>query len=136
LKTHRSIPRSEDGFTLVELTVALVLLTVALLGLGASTGGLIRSSVEEEVRATLLQAVDDRLAEVRMDPRYASLDSLYEDTEADVLGLEGYDRSTNITRVQQTQASGRVRDFTVVWVSVTGPALPEPLARVFVLAAP
>lgn len=136
LMNRRPDSSDQGGFTLVELTVALVLLTVALLGLGASTAGLVRSTAEEEVRATLLQAVDDRLAEVRMDPRYASLDSLYESTEADVLGLDGYTRTTNVNRVRQTQSSGRVRDYTVIRVSVTGPALPDPLARIFVLAAP
>ena len=129
-------PRGNAGFTLVELVVALVILAVALLGLSASTTGLVRSVSEEEIKATLLQAVEDRISEVRMDPRYGGLETLYENEESDVLGLDGYTRSTAVERVEASVAGGGVRDYTVVVVTVKGPGLEEPLSRRVVVAAP
>lgn len=134
-QTHEA-SRGNAGFTLVELVVALVILAVALLGLSASTTGLVRSVSEEEIKATLLQAVEDRISEVRMDPRYGGLETLYEIEESDVLGLDGYTRSTLVERVQAPVVGGGTRDYTVVVVTVQGPGLAEPLSRRTVVAAP
>ncbi len=129
-------PKRNEGFTLVELVVAMVILSIALLGLSASTTGLVRSVSEEEIKAAAMQAVEDRLSEVRMDPRYGSLSDIYSETEADVLGLDGFTRKTSINRVQATVTGGGVRDYTIITVTVTGPGLSEPLSRLYVVAAP
>lgn len=131
-------PRSpaQEGFTLVEIIIALVILGVAVLGMSASTTGLVQSVAEEEINATVLQAVEDRLAEIRMDPRYASLDSLYSSTETDVLGLEGFTRVTDVTQIQTNLPGAGDVDVTRITVTVTGPFMNSPLTRYVMRAAP
>ena len=123
------------GFTLVEVVVALVILSTAVLGLAATSSRLATTANTAELRALALEAVEDRVAEVRLDPRYSALDSLYDGTETDILGtsLAGYDRTTTITRVLSTSP---VMDFTRVTVEVTGPLLTEPISRRISVAAP
>lgn len=128
--------RADAGFTLVEITVALVILAVAFLGMSLSTGRLVRSVAEEEVRAVVQQAVEDRLTEVRMDPRFPHLDSLYAGVEDPVLGLEGFSRTTELDRVEEARPGGRTEDYWVVWVTVSGPFIGSPMSRQVVVAAP
>jgi prepilin-type N-terminal cleavage/methylation domain-containing protein len=127
---------TRGGFTLVEIMVALVLLAVAFLGVSMSTGRLVRSVAQEEVRAVVQQAVEDRITEIRMDPRYGVLDSIYSGTESPALGLQGYTRTTEFTRIRRTQSGGGVEDYWEVWVTVTGPFAGSPLSRQIVVAAP
>lgn len=135
--THPTTPAtSMDGFTLLEIVVALVILAVAFLGINLSSARLVRSVAEEEVRAVVQQAVEDRLTEIRMDPRYLGLDTLYSGTEPSVLGLDGFTRTTELARVQQPGANGRVEDYWDVWVTVSGPFIGSPMSRQIVVAAP
>lgn len=127
--------QDRDGFTLVEVVVALVILSTAVLGLAASSSRLATSASSAELRALALEAVEDRVAEARLDPRYSALDSLYSGTEADILGtsIPGYDRTTTITRVTTTSPP---LQYTRIMVEVTGPLLTEPIQRQIVVAAP
>jgi prepilin-type N-terminal cleavage/methylation domain-containing protein len=128
--------RDRDGFTLVEVVVALVILSTAVLGLAATSSGLATTANTAQLRALALEAVEDRVAEVRLDPRYSALDSLYDGTEADILGtaIPGYDRTTTITRVSVTTPTPL--DYTRIVVEVTGPLLTETIQRHIVIAAP
>ena len=123
------------GFTLVEVVVALVILSTAVLGLAATSSRLATTANTAELRALALEAVEDRVAEVRLDPRYSALDSLYQGTESDILGtsMRGYDRTTTITRVLSTSPA---LDYTRISVKVTGPLLTEPISRQISVAAP
>lgn len=131
-------PRAEtsEGFTLIEVTVALVLLAVAFLGVNLTTGRMVRTVAEEEVRAVVQQAVEDRLTEIRMDPRYPVLDSLYAGTEAPVLGLDGFSRATTFQRVDRQLPSGRTLDYWTVWVTVEGPFVGSPMSRTITVGQP
>lgn len=122
------------GFTMVEVIVALVILGVAVLGLSASGASLATRAADAELRARALNLVQDRLARIQVDPRYAQLDSLYEGTTAGVLGLAGVTLTTSVTRVVQTTPSPR--DFTLIDVIVAGPPLSEPIQRQLLVAAP
>lgn len=124
------------GFTLLELIVALVILSVAILGLGSTTASLVRSVAEEEIRFTAVQVVEDRISEIRMDPRYGGLEALYQEEESDLPGLDGFTRRTEVERVEAPFSGGRVFDYTVVVVSVDGPGLDNPISRRFAVAAP
>jgi prepilin-type N-terminal cleavage/methylation domain-containing protein len=129
-------PPHRGGFTLVEVVVALVILSTAVLGLAATSSRLATSATNAELRALALEAVQDRVAEVRLDPRYTALDSLYDGTESEILGASrpGYDRTTTVTRLQVTNPSPM--DYTRIVVEVTGPLLNEPIQRQIVVAAP
>lgn len=71
----------QAGFTLVEICVALVILSAAVLGLAASTGRMLEPSGNAELEYVALESVQDRLAEMSLDPRYGLLDSIYGGTE-------------------------------------------------------
>jgi len=131
---HQSDSRS--GFTLIELVVALVILSVAILGLGSTTASLVRSVAEEEIRFAATQVVEDRISEIRMDPRYGGLETLYQGDETDLAGMNGFTRTTEVNRIEAPTSGGRVFDYTIVVVSVDGPGLDNPISRRYAVAAP
>ena len=57
-------------------------------------------------------------------------------TESTVLGLTGATRETLVTRVQTSQSSGKVLDYTRITVKVTAPGLDTPIVRETVVGAP
>ncbi len=114
------------GFTIIEVIVALVILSTAILGIGISAGQLSTSAANAELRALALASVEDRLTRIALDPRYGALDTLYGGTEEDILGIEGIDRITTIKHVQQTTPP---LDYKWITVTVSGAPLPEPVVR-------
>jgi len=127
-------PRERAGFTLVEVIVALVILATAVLGFASSASQLAMSSATAELRALALEGVEDRLARVRLDPRYGGLDTLYAGVDTDLFGVEGLTRTTSVVHVQ-TAAPGAV-DYRRITVTVTGPLLTPPVSRQIIIAAP
>jgi prepilin-type N-terminal cleavage/methylation domain-containing protein len=135
-RTHGTLRACRQGFTFIEVVVALVILAVAVLGMGASAGMLSRYAGSTELRALAVQAVQDQISKVKVDPRYAQLDSLHEGTETDLEGLPGYTRVTEVEWVRETQSSGGVLDYKIVSVVVTGPGLDDAISRRLIVAAP
>lgn len=124
------------GFTLVEIIIALLILTTAVLGIAASTGKMLAPAATAELEFEALQAVEDRLSLIRLEPRYGDLDSLFAGSETSLPGMPGFTRTTTVTRTQQTLTGGKVLDFTTIVVTLDGPGLPAPLYRKLVVAAP
>ena len=129
----------KHGFTLVEIIVAISILTTAILGMGASAGYMLRAASGAGVKSEALQAVEGRISQIVMDPRYGVLDSLYGGTETALPGLEGYDRVTTITHVYT--AVGSPPDYTYidykeVMVSVSGPGLDQDVSRAMIVGSP
>ena len=127
-------PGARAGFTMVEVIVALVILGVAVLGLSASAASLATRAADAELRARALYAVQDRLAQVQMDSRYGSLDSVYAGTENDALGMTDFTLTTVVSHVQQTNPTPL--DYKVVSVVLDGPTLGGAVSRQVVVAAP
>lgn len=130
----RSSAAATGGFTLIEVVVALVILSTAVLGLAASASRLATASAAAELRALALEGAEDRIARVRLDPRYGGLDSLYTGTDTDLFGIPGLTRTTRVIHVQ-LGSPGAV-DYKRVSVTVTGPMLDPPLSRQIIVAAP
>jgi len=126
----------EGGFTLIEITIAILILTVAVLGIAASTGAMLGPAATAEVNFEALQSTTDRITQIRLEPRYGKLDSLFAKTETSLAGLPGFTRVTTVARTRQTLTGGKVLDFTTVVVTLNGPGLPAPLYRKLVVAAP
>lgn len=121
---------NKNGFTLIEMIVSVVLLSVAILALSTSTTRLVGVTMDAETKALALQAVEDRLAEIRLHPIYQQIDSLFTESNTAVPNMQGYRRSTSITRVlQEGDRDGKYIDFTRITVEVTGPQLSRPLSR-------
>jgi prepilin-type N-terminal cleavage/methylation domain-containing protein len=126
--------RGPRGFTLVEVVVALVILSVAVLGLSASAATLATRAADAELRARALNAVQDRIAQVQVDPRYGALETLYAGTETNVLGMSGMTLTTTVTHVLQTTPTAL--DYKVVAVVIDGPPLGGQISRQLVVGAP
>ena len=124
------------GFTLIEMTVVVFILTTAILGIGASATYMIQAASTEGVKSEALQAVEGRISLIVMDPRYGDLESLYANTETNLPGLQGFDRVTQITHVEIAGQGNHVTDYKVVMVTVSGPGLTEGLSRTIVVGSP
>jgi len=128
-----SAPR-KAGFTLVEVVVALVILSTAVLGLASSASRLATTSAAAELRALAMEAVEDQIARVRLDPRYGGLDTLYTGVDQDLFGIAGVTRTTTVTHVQQ--GAPQPMDYKRISVTVTGPLLTPPVSRQIIIGAP
>jgi hypothetical protein len=126
------------GFTIIEMTVVVFILTTAILGIGASATFMIQAAGTAGVKSEALQSVEGRISQIVMDPRYGDLESLYEGSETGLPGLEGFDRVTTITHVEtDTEGqAGRVTDYKIVMVSVSGPGLAEAMSRTIIVGSP
>lgn len=123
------------GFTLIEIMVAISLLAIAFLGLGAVVPNMIGSLSRAEVEFLTLNAVEDRLELVLMDPRYTKLDSLYTEASTAVDGLPGARRSTNLSRTV-TEVDNRTMDVTRITVTVVQSFPPRTVSRTVLVGAP
>jgi prepilin-type N-terminal cleavage/methylation domain-containing protein len=121
---------NNKGFTIVEMIISLVILAVAIMGIGSTTARLARVAVEAENSGLALQAVEDRISRIRLHPVYQQLDSVFTESDVDVDGLPDYKRSTSLDRVIQAYGPyGKSIDYTQITVTVTGPGLAEPISR-------
>lgn len=127
-----SAPR---GFTLVEVLLALVLLSFMVMGFQAATGEIIHYAAQSDRQAVALQMVEDRLSLIRLDPDYEDLVGRYEVEEEALPGYPELSRSTDMVRIQREESRG-VLDFTTITVTVAGRSLRDPVSRTIVIAAP
>ena len=122
------------GFSMVEVVTSLVILAVAMVGLGSTTARLARVADDAEIRALARQAVDDRIARIRLHPAYEDLDSVFSEGGAEVQGLPEFRRSTTVTRIRAPgEGEGKRLDYTRITVSVAAPGLESPVSKTVVL---
>ncbi|MEZ4417510.1 MAG: prepilin-type N-terminal cleavage/methylation domain-containing protein [Gemmatimonadota bacterium] len=126
----------QKGFTLVELMTALIILTVAILGIAASAGRLIQTAGSTELRALAVEAAGEKLQQIVLDPRYSALDSIYVGSETNLPGLTGFTRTTAIAHIEQAVGGPVKMDYKRVTVSVFGPLLADTIVRESVVGAP
>lgn len=127
-----STPR---GFTLVEVLLALVLLSFMVMGFQAATGEIINYAAQSDRQAVALQMVEDRLSLIRLDPDYEDLVDRYEVEEEALPGYPALNRRTDMVRIQREESRG-ILDFTTITVTVAGRSLRDPVSRTIVIAAP
>ncbi len=125
--------RTKNGFTLIEVMIAMVIMSSVLLAMVAATSSLIHVVTVADRNSSALQLVDSRIERIQMDPGYASLDTAYVGTETNFPTLDGFIRTTTIVRFG---GSGQAVDYKKVTVTVTGPGVPAPVSRTITLAAP
>jgi prepilin-type N-terminal cleavage/methylation domain-containing protein len=121
----------ERGFTLIEVIVALAILLVVMVGLVTMTGKTSHIAAVNDRQEAAMQLVNDRIDQVRADPNYRTLDSVYATTESSFPTLPGYSRTTQIVRT--TSGSN---DYKRITVTVSGPGLSAAIARTVTMAAP
>jgi prepilin-type N-terminal cleavage/methylation domain-containing protein len=121
------------GFTLVEVLVALVLISGVAIAMGGAAAKLSSTAARDSRVLTAIEVARDRLNRVTSDPAYARLETRYNGTEANV---QGFERITTITRVNTPGAGGLTLDYKIVDVVVRGAGLEGAVARRAIVAAP
>lgn len=125
--------RRSRGFTLIEIMIALVILTVVILGLATATATVVHVVTLSDRNAVAIQLADSRVEEIQMNPNYNALDSAYAGTESSFPNHPGYTRETRIVRVG---GLGQSQDHKKITVIVNGPGLSQPISRSITVAAP
>lgn len=126
---------ARPGFTLVEVMISLVLLAVIVLTLQGAAVRLLHQSGADTRTTTALQLVEDRFALIEADPSYATLETKYNGSEADVGGNVGLSRRTSIAQTR-TRVGSKYVDYKRVTVTVSGSGLPAPISRTVTVGAP
>jgi prepilin-type N-terminal cleavage/methylation domain-containing protein len=123
--------KTQRGFTLIEIVLALTILLVVIVALVTLTGKTVHVTATSDREQAAIQLATDRTDAVRADPDYGGLDTTYGKTETNFPTLPGFTRATKIVR---TTTSGN--DYKKVTVTITGPGLMSPIVRTVTVAAP
>lgn len=113
--------------------IALVILSVALLGMASVTGALVRTAATSDELTTAVQLAEDRVEQVRLEPAYDRIDSLYGGSETSLPGFPGFTRETRVARIG---GANPALEFKRITVTVRGPGLVAPLSRTVSLGKP
>ena len=129
--------RHDRGFTLIEILVAVVILSLVALGVARYSGLFGRALGNASVRVVAAGIAEDHLQLIAADPRYTSLVALYNvGTGADTTGFTDYPNMRRKTIVVRDQSGSPARDRTTVTVRVTDPSLKDTVAVTSVIASP
>jgi prepilin-type N-terminal cleavage/methylation domain-containing protein len=121
------------GFTLVEVILALTILLVVLMMLATSTGKTVHTVATASAQEAAIELAMSRIEQIRADPQYSTIDSIYGATETGFPTLPGYTRVTKVVRVGGV---GLPNDYKKITVTVTGPGVTPPVSRSATVAAP
>lgn len=123
------LPSSTRGFTLIEVMIALVILSGIVLSIGAGTGRYLSSITRSRIRIQAASVADAQIATMRVHPDYTTLTATFNGTVAG-LPFPSYSRVTQVVRT----GAGTNADRTRVKVTVTGPHLAIPVLRYTTIA--
>jgi prepilin-type N-terminal cleavage/methylation domain-containing protein len=124
---------NQRGFTLIEVILALTILLVVMMMLATTTGKTVHIATTSANQEAAIQLAIDRVEQVRADPQYDGLDSMYAKTETTFPTLAGFTRVTSIVR---TGGLGQPNDYKKITVRVTGPGVSPAVVRTVTVAAP
>ena len=127
-------PGAERGMTLIEIIIALTILSVVVLGMGQFAFNFSRSERQSEARSIAVFLADQRLSEIRSSPNYSGIDSIYGVAELTISGFTGYARTTAIVHTGGPRPL--TNDYKTITVTVTAPTLASPVKKTIVVAVP
>jgi prepilin-type N-terminal cleavage/methylation domain-containing protein len=125
------------GFSLIEVMVALVILTVVALSLGRFVGNFSHAVATSTVRTSAVAVAQERIDSIRAAASpavYPNLVPLFNDNV--VTGFPGYPNMTRRTQVVRRTSTTPKRDYTIITVKVTEPTLGQTVNLTNVVAAP
>jgi prepilin-type N-terminal cleavage/methylation domain-containing protein len=121
------------GFTLIEVMLAVVLLTIVLAGIARYTAQYLHAVSTSTTRIAAAEIARERIGLIDMDPSYTTLSAVWGGTQT---GFPGYPNMTRVTTVQRITGTAPARDYTVVTVQVTEPSIGTPIDVTTVVAQP
>ncbi len=122
--------RRRHGMTLIEVMIALVILTGALLGMGKFITSFSHSTSDGALSSVASDLVLDRIETIKGATTYSTLETTYNATEASITGFAGYTRVTQILRTLDA-----TQDYKAVTVTVSNPGLSTPVKKSTIIAA-
>jgi prepilin-type N-terminal cleavage/methylation domain-containing protein len=127
----RHAPVDREGFTLVEVMIAVIILGGIVLAMGASASKYLSVATRNRQRVQASAAAEAQIALVRVSPVYDSITVRFDSTKSNS-PAPGYTRVTSVVRT----GAGTTSDLTKVTVTITGPLLATPVKRSITIAAP
>jgi prepilin-type N-terminal cleavage/methylation domain-containing protein len=118
------------GFSLIEVMVALVILSIVLLGLGRFVASFLHTVGTTTTKTAATEAAAGYMAMIQSDPSYP-LPASYAGTVTGIGNYPNLKRVTTFTRVNTAN-----RDYTTVTVRVTEPTLRDTVNITAVVATP
>ncbi len=110
---------NRKGFTLIEVLIAMVLLTLAVVSLGQFMGKYQKATAGATMLSTMTSIAKERLELVRGDPRYSTMTTRYgTGSSSDTTGFPGYTMIRRRTYVSRDQTGTPARDRTTVTIRV------------------
>ncbi len=117
--------------TLIELMIALTILTFVLVSMAAYFMRFASSVYTDNNRSIASALAADRLEMIRGTLRYNAIDTMAV-TESSLPSFPGFARVTEVTHVGGDSLS--LVDHKIITVSVTGPKIPTAVKRTLVIA--
>jgi len=127
------IMNGRNGFTLIEVILAMTILLVVMMLLAKTTGDTVHTAALTDRQESAIELAMDRIEQVRTDPVYDSLESRYAKTETGFATLPGV---TRVTIINHTGGSGQANDYKKVEVTVSGTGISPNVIRTATVAAP
>jgi prepilin-type N-terminal cleavage/methylation domain-containing protein len=121
------------GFTLIEVMLAVVILTTVLISVARYTGQFLHTVSTSTVRTVAAEVARERISLIDMDPSYTTLAAVWAGTQT---GFPGYPNMTRVTTVSRVTGAAPPRDYTVITVRVTEPTMGQAIDVTTVVAQP
>jgi prepilin-type N-terminal cleavage/methylation domain-containing protein len=121
------------GFTLIEVMLAVVILTTVLISVARYTGQFLHTVSTSTVRTVAAEVARERISLIDMDPSYTTLAAVWAGTQT---GFPGYPNMTRVTTVSRVTGAVPPRDYTVITVRVTEPTMGQAIDVTTVVAQP
>ena len=121
------------GFTLIEVMLAVVILTTVLISVARYTGQFLHTVSTSTVRTVAAEVARERISLIDMDPSYTTLAAVWAGTQT---GFPGYPNMSRVTTVSRVTGAAPPRDYTVVTVRVTEPTMGQAIDVTTVVAQP
>jgi prepilin-type N-terminal cleavage/methylation domain-containing protein len=129
----KSRKRLRRGITLIEVMIAVVILTTVVLGSGKFITSFVRNVSDDNLSAIASQLVVSRLEEVKGATRYDNIETLYAKTESSIPSSAGFSRQTLIKRIGG--GASDLYDYKTVTVIVTLPGGKKQVKKTTVISA-
>lgn len=126
--------KTRDGFTLVEVIIAILLLAMGVLGLQLVAATMVRNTSLSQTRLSAAQLAEDRIDVIKLEPMYANIAG-YAATETTLPGFPNFRRVTTVDEEYDSTAAG-ITDYKRITVAVSAPGLTTPILRVITIGAP
>jgi prepilin-type N-terminal cleavage/methylation domain-containing protein len=121
------------GFTLVEVLVAMVILSGVCLSLAQFMSPFVRNVNQATVRSIATEVALEQINLVKADPSYTTLATVWAGTRS---GFPSYPSMARVTTLRRVTGNSPTRDYTIITVLVSDPALPAGVTLNATVAAP